>query len=223
MYEKLIAWTLCLFAVMPAAQAEREFLKPDQAFVISARAENDDKIRVNWEIAEGYYLYASKFRFLSDVPGIEFGDPQLPPALMKDDPIFGEVEIYRNQVSIGLPLVQLPQDTEMLTIRARSQGCADDGICYPPHTQTVLVALNQAVDAPPPVDPRRVDSFQPTGSDPGADDPLAALDAPVETAEPPVASIMPEEPAGRGAGNPLDELAVLGENLGLVDDDILSP
>ena len=204
MYKKLIAWTLCLFAVMPAAQAEREFLKPDQAFVISARAENDSTIRVNWQIAEGYYLYESKFRFLSDVPGVEFGDPQLPPALTKDDPVFGEVEIYRDQVSIGLPLVQLPQDTEMLKIKARSQGCADDGICYPPHTQTVLVALSQAADSPPPVDPRAVESFAATGSAAEATsvNALAAVE-----------------------DNPLKELAALGEELGLgmAEDDILAP
>ena len=51
------------------------------------------------------------------------------------------------------------------------QRCADAGICYPPHTQTVLVALNDAVDSPPPVDPRLVEEFAPAGSAP----PLPAI------------------------------------------------
>ncbi len=205
MYKKLIAWTLLLIAALPAVQAEQEFLKPDQAFLISAQSNDGITVQVNWEIAKGYYLYQSKFRFLSDFPGVEFGDPDLPPALTKDDPIFGEVEIYRDQVSIEVPLVAVPENTEMLALKARSQGCADDGICYPPHTQTVLVALSQAADSPPPVDPRAVENFDATGSAPPAAEAVETLAAIDE--------------------DPLKELAALGENLGLDigEDDILAP
>ncbi len=205
MYKKLIAWTLLLIAALPAAQAEQEFLKPDQAFVISAQSSDGKTVQVNWEIAKGYYLYQSKFRFLSDSAGVEFGDPDLPPALTKNDPIFGEVEIYRDQVSIEVPLVAVPGNTEMLTLKARSQGCADDGICYPPHTQTVLVALSQAADSPPPVDPRTVENFDATGSAPPAAEAVETL------------AVIDEDP--------LKELAALGEDLGLDigEDDILAP
>jgi len=205
MYEKLIAWTLLLIAALPGAQAEQEFLKPDQAFLISAQSSDGRTVRVNWQIADGYYLYQSKFRFLSDSAGVEFGDPDLPPALTKQDPIFGKVEIYRDQVNIDVPLDAVPPDTEMLTLKARSQGCADDGICYPPHTQTVLVALSQAADSPPPVDPQTVEDFDATGSAPPAaqvGNALAAIE-----------------------DDPLKELAELGEDLGLdmEEDDILAP
>jgi len=205
MYKKLIAWTLLLIAALPGAQAEQDFLKPDQAFLISAQSTDGKTARVNWQIADGYYLYQSKFRFLSDSAGVEFGDPDLPPALTKDDPVFGKVEIYRDQVTIDVPLEAVPANTEMLTLKARSQGCADDGICYPPHTQTVLVALSQAADSPPPVDPEAVEEFDPTGSAPPAaqmEDALAAVQE-----------------------DPLKELAELGENLGLdmEEDDILDP
>ena len=204
MYKKLISWTLLLIATLPAAQAEQEFLKPDQAFVISAQSSDGKTARVNWQIADGYYLYQSKFRFLSDSAGVEFGDPDLPPALTKNDPIFGEVEIYRDEVSIDVPLASVPGNTEMLTIKARSQGCADDGICYPPHTQTVLVALSQAADSPPPVDPASVENFDATGSAP----PIAEIGA-----------------AAAVDDDPLKELAGLGEDLGLdmEEDDILPP
>jgi len=218
MYERLIAWTLLLCALLPAAQAEEEFLKPDQAFAISAEASDGKTVRFNWQIAEGYYLYQSKFRFLSDTPGVELGDPKLPPATPKDDPIFGKVEIYRDQVTIEVPLRMTPDNTEILTLKARSQGCADAGICYPPHTQTVLVALSQAADSPPPVDPRAVEDFAPSGSAP----PLpsiepAADDAP--TSPPADAATLPAE------SDPLTELAQLGEQLGIgiEGDDILAP
>ncbi|MGB5669835.1 MAG: protein-disulfide reductase DsbD domain-containing protein, partial [Sedimenticolaceae bacterium] len=55
MYKKLIVWALWLLAAVPAAHAEQEFLKPDQAFVISAQSSDGRTVQVNWQIAEGYY------------------------------------------------------------------------------------------------------------------------------------------------------------------------
>ena len=205
MHKKLIAWALLALLLLPAAWAEQEFLKPDQAFAISATAADGRSVRFNWQIADGYYLYQSKFRFLSDTPGVTLGDPDLPPSITKDDPIFGKVETYRDQVTIDLPLLSLPANTEILALKARSQGCADAGICYPPHTQTVLVALSQAVDGPPPVDPQRVEDFAPSGSVPAIDAETPPAIAPIED-------------------NPLNELAALGEELGIgMEDDILPP
>ena len=206
MYRTLIAWALSLITAVAPAQAEQEFLKPDQAFVISALSSDGETVRFHWQIADGYYLYQSKFRFLSDTPGVELGDPELPPAIPKNDPIFGEVEIYRDQVTIEVPVSEVPAHLESLTLKARSQGCADAGICYPPHTQTVLVALSQAADSPPPVDPKLVEDFAPAGSEP-----------------PPIAvELLPNDPR---RDDPLRELADLGESLGLGigEDDILAP
>lgn len=195
MYRYLIKLLLPLLTLLPAAHAEQEFLRPDQAFVISAEAVAPDRVAVHWRIADGYYLYQSKFRFVSETAGVEFGEPTMPPAETKHDPIFGEVQIYRNDVTLELPLSALQLGTDMLAIKARSQGCADAGICYPPHTQAVLVALSQAADAPPPVDTARVDDFTPVGSAP-----------PLER-------------------DPVAELAQLGASIGMepVDDDILPP
>ena len=205
MYKKLTAWALIFLAFLPAAQAEQEFLKPDQAFVISGKATSEDSVRFNWQIVDGYYLYQSKFRFLSDRTDVELGDPSLPPAETKDDPIFGEVQIYRDEVTVDVPLSAVPDDLETLTLTARSQGCADAGICYPPHTQTLLVALSQDADGPPPVDPNTVEDFESEGS------------------APPLPTLEPQQPAA--LADPLKELAAFGEDLGLgiEEDDILAP
>jgi thiol:disulfide interchange protein DsbD len=207
---KTITHRLLLLAVFllpllhTAVASSNEFLKPDEAFAISAAANDRDSVRFNWQIADGYYLYQSKFRFLSDTPGVELGEPDLPPSITMNDPIFGEVETYREEVSIDLPLLAVPKDVEVLTLKARSQGCADAGLCYPPHTQTVFVALDPAVDAPPPVDPSRVQEFAPAANAP----PL-----------PPIDDIQPV-----ANDNALDELAAFGNDLGLgIDDDILPP
>lgn len=175
MYKKLISAFLLFLTLLAPALAEEEFLRPDQAFMISAEALDRQTVRVSWEIAEGYYLYQSKFRFKAENPAISFGDPDMPKAIRKDDPIFGPVEIYRNKVTLDVPVDNVPADADMLTLKARSQGCADKGICYPPHTQTVLVALTQAVDAPPPVNPADIQEIGGNGSDAG--DALAELSA----------------------------------------------
>ena len=206
MYKNLTAWALLFLAVLPTAQAEKEFLKPDQAFTISGKATDQKTVRFNWQIADGYYLYQSKFRFLSERTDVELGDPSLPPAETKDDPVFGEVQVYRNEVTVDVPLNAVPTDLETLTLTARSQGCADAGICYPPHTQTLLVALSQDADGPPPVDPNAVQEFESEASAP-----------PLPTLEP---QQQPTAPA-----DPLKELAAFGEDLGLgiEEDDILAP
>ena len=203
MHKNLIAWLLMLLAAA-GIQAEDEFLKPDQAFVVSAQSQDGETVRFHWQIADGYYLYQSKFRFLSDNDGVMLGDPLLPPAETKNDPIFGEVQIYRDQVTIEVPVDAVPAGSDMLTLKARSQGCADAGICYPPQTQSVLVALDQGADGPPPVDPARIEEFAASGS------------------PTPSAAIPAIEPI---AADPLQELSALGEDLGLglEEDDILAP
>jgi len=205
MYKKLISLFLLLTTFAAAAQAEDEFLRPDQAFAISAHAVGSDKVRVTWQIADGYYLYQSKFRFSAENPQITFGEPELPQAITKNDPIFGEVQIYREQISIDVPFANAPRDADVMTLKARSQGCADKGICYPPHTQTILVALSPRADAPAAVDPTAVSELAAEGSASGASSDDAMADEP--------------------GGDPLAELSALGDELGLGDmeDDILPP
>lgn len=222
MHMRLIVWLLILLAGASASQAEQDFLRPDQAFLISGQTGDARTLRISWQIADGYYMYRSKFRFQTDTPGVAFDDPDLPPSITKDDPIFGEVEIYRHAVTIDVPLASVPGNTDMVAVRARSQGCADDGICYPPHTQTVLVALNQAADLPPPVDPGRVAMFESTGSASTSveQEPADAGAGPTPAATDDAPAVEPDDTRR----NPLDELAPLGEGLGLgFDDDILPP
>lgn len=183
MYRKILSLLLILSTLCLPALAEDEFLRPDQAFAISAAPVGPDRVRVSWQIADGYYLYQSKFRFAAENPAIVFGEPELPEAIEKNDPVFGLVRIYRDQVSIDVPVEEAPDGTEVVTLKARSQGCADKGICYPPHNQTILVALTPRADAPAAINPSEVEAVDPSGSSIGGaetisnDDPLAQLDA----------------------------------------------
>ncbi len=149
--------SLACLAMLPGAQAAEDLLLPDQAFQISGRADGADAVMVEWKIADGYYLYQSKFKFLSESLGIELGNPQYPPAETRRDEFFGDVAIYRDRAAVRIPIERSPGASEILTLQATSQGCADQGICYPPHRQTVLLELAALTEkaAPEAVTPPR--------------------------------------------------------------------
>jgi thiol:disulfide interchange protein DsbD len=67
---------------------------------------------------------------------------------MKQDPIFGDVEIYRDDVRIHLP-VALPRGAKEVTLLAGSQGCSDIGICYLPQLQELEVSMTGSPGSSP--------------------------------------------------------------------------
>ncbi|UHD18407.1 protein-disulfide reductase DsbD [Thiocapsa bogorovii] len=143
-----LTWLLVAGA-SPLASGEDEFLMPDQAFRISGEADGPDAVRVRWEIADGYYMYQSKFGFQTETVGISTGGPQMPDGKTKEDEFFGKVQVYRDSVEIRVPVTRSTGAGNFLTLEATSQGCADAGLCYPPHRQRLLLELPEMVAATP--------------------------------------------------------------------------
>ena len=137
----------------PFAHAEPfgddELLPADQAFSFQATMASDDRIRAVWDIADGYYLYKSKFRFETDAEGIRFADPVLPAGKIKQDEFFGEIETYRHQVVVEIPVIRAAGAAASFELKAGSQGCADIGVCYPPQTQLAALTLTDNTTATP--------------------------------------------------------------------------
>ena len=133
--------SLLLLMACLSALADEAFLPPEQAFQVAAQAAGTDAVRVRWTIAEGYYLYQGKLRFTAQTPGIALGTPALPPAETKQDPYFGEMQVYRRQVEVLLPLTREAGSADTLALEVTSQGCADVGLCYPPERQRLEVGL----------------------------------------------------------------------------------
>ena len=191
-----------------AAGAGDDFLLPDQAFRISGTADAPDELRVSWDVADGYYMYRSKFKFRSKTAGIELGNPSIPPGQTREDEFFGKVQILRGKVDLRVPVTREQGADDILTLEATSQGCADAGLCYPPHKQTILLELPQLAAAgrtslPGPAEvPAPAPSTPPTPAEKQAEEPTAD----------------PDQPA-------LDALADLNRSLGLggLDDEILPP
>ena len=137
-------WVLLLALFLPTAYAidEDDLLPPEQAFALTATAQDANTLIAEWVITEGYYMYQQRFRFQSDTPGIILGEPRFPPGKVKNDEFFGQVETYRQRVAVEIPIVSR-NETSQLALKTVSQGCADLGICYPPQTQVVTVDLPQ--------------------------------------------------------------------------------
>lgn len=135
----LLLLTLLLLPGLATALFEDDLLDPDVAFAIEAEAIDGNTLRISWNIAEGYYMYREQFRFTPETSGLEFGEPRIPDGTVKDDEFFGRVETYRDRIDIELPV--LAAEGRQIELTARSQGCADLGVCYPPHFQTVSLTL----------------------------------------------------------------------------------
>ena len=126
---RLLILLFCFFGTANAANPD-ELLEPEKAFRISARALDAGTAEVSFAIAEGYYMYRERFRFAVDTGSAgKLGTPQYPAGTRKKDEFFGDVETYRKQVTIRLPLENW-QGPLRLTVT--SQGCADVGVCYIP-------------------------------------------------------------------------------------------
>jgi len=134
----LLAWT----AVAGPALAvdESDLLPVDQAFALSASAPTRDGIALRWTIADGYYLYRHRISVQAD-PAFHAGSLDLPRGASHHDEFFGEVETYRTQLQATLPGAPT---TDSVTLKVKYQGCADVGVCYPPQTRRLTIALPAA-------------------------------------------------------------------------------
>jgi len=133
---------LSLLSVNATAQINSDdLLPPEEAFKVHAEMIDADTARIDWDIADGHFLYGSKVRVDSDTPGIEVGEAELPPGKVKHDEYFGEVETYRHRLSFEVPVTRSDASLTEMTLLAKSQGCADVGVCYPPQARTLVVQL----------------------------------------------------------------------------------
>ncbi len=140
---RLLAVFALACACLPAlAVDEADLLPVDDAFVVEASAVSRERIEVRWRIADGYYLY----RHRTDVTagaGFTAKPVRLPKGEAHDDEFFGAVETYRSQLVAVLPGAAAP-GSNRVTLQVKYQGCADAGICYPPQTRQLIVALPAA-------------------------------------------------------------------------------
>ena len=129
--------------LLGVAASGPEFLSVDDAFVLKVHADGRDMLRAQFTVASGYYLYRNKLSFETQ-PGGALAEHTLPPGKRKQDPYFGEVEIFATDFAAQLPII--PETTaQEIALIANFQGCAERGICYPPVEKTFTIALPQVI------------------------------------------------------------------------------
>jgi len=138
---KLGLLLLLQMSLAPAQAQDEELLPPEQAFSLSAWLD-DDRLVAEYRIAPGYYMYRERFDFeiVSSDTTARFDAAQIPAGKIKNDEFFGDVETYRNRVTIQLPILFEARPAR-LEVKATSQGCADIGVCYPPLKQLLTVDM----------------------------------------------------------------------------------
>lgn len=115
---------------------EVSFLDPEEAFQPQVLIEGQT-LTVQWQIADGYYLYHHGFK--GDVERNDTVSPLqfnvLKRGKKKFDDNFGkEVETFHHGVSMNADLGEFQEGTSANDFRVvvESQGCADEGLCFPP-------------------------------------------------------------------------------------------
>lgn len=112
--------------------ADEDLLEPEKAFRFSARLVKPDLIEGQFRVAKGYYLYKKKMKFSAQ--GAKLGKVSLPTGKMKNDEVYGRVEVYMQDTRVRIPVSGA---NKPFTLKAVFQGCAELGVCYPPQETSI--------------------------------------------------------------------------------------
>ena len=118
-----------------------DFLNPEEAFKIKAELKNTHSVLLQWDIAKGYKLYRDKVKIGVESGKAQLQIPELPKGIKVTDPSTNEtVEIYHDKLTVEVPFVKVEG---VFTINVEYQGCAEDGLCYPPINRIYKVDPNK--------------------------------------------------------------------------------
>ncbi|KFK92524.1 MULTISPECIES: protein-disulfide reductase DsbD [unclassified Serratia (in: enterobacteria)] len=156
---KLILLLCGLFLLPQAVQASlfgqrsgNQFLPVDQAFAFDFKQQGS-QLNLNWQIQPGYYLYRQQIKLIPQQATL--GKFELPAGLSHKDEFFGETAIFKQQLTLNVPLLQADAAG---SLSVTYQGCAEAGFCYPPETRVIpLNAVAAASPAPVPAIPATVE------------------------------------------------------------------
>jgi thioredoxin:protein disulfide reductase len=152
---RFLTWTVLSFACLGSTWSMAgpgnfggSFLPPSEAFRPSVEVIDSQQVLVRFDIQPGYYLYRDKLGV--DPTGLVPADVKLtvgtfPASIQKDDPNFGLTDIYTKPISLPINIDggSRPLTT---TLSIRYQGCAEQGICYPPEIVLLPISLPAAAE-----------------------------------------------------------------------------
>ena len=113
------------------APGRSSFVPADQAFMFDFQ-QQENELKLNWQVKEGYYLYRQQIKLTAQQA--EIPPPQLPFGEPHNDEFYGKSEIYRQQLHLPVTITEAAKGATLTVIY---QGCADAGFCYPPETKVI--------------------------------------------------------------------------------------
>ena len=121
---------LALLASRSVMAAAAEFLDPEQAYKVTANLGGNGRVSLHWQIAKGYKLYRDRIDVSVENGNAKIGNLSLPKGIDFTDPSSGDrMEIYHDHLAASVPVMKA---TAPFRLAVRYQGCAEDGLCYPP-------------------------------------------------------------------------------------------
>jgi thiol:disulfide interchange protein DsbD len=129
---------LLAVATVCSALAQDAPLPPEEVFRYAARADAE-RVYVDFDILDDYYLYRARFGFDSGTNGVALGAARFPRGETHSDEFFGEQEIYRRQFQVSIPYRRSAPVTSF-DLKLELQGCAPT-FCYLPQDWTATVTL----------------------------------------------------------------------------------
>lgn len=140
--------TLLLLAAQPSLaggvdafteNGEDEFLHPDKAFQLNIAPIDNTSLEGIFKVEPGYYLYKDRIQFeIKDASQGKVIAVNLPQGEMKDDPNFGNKEVYHHDFAAKIATQGAAGD---VVIHAKFQGCSEKGLCYAPQTKTFPLSI----------------------------------------------------------------------------------
>lgn len=134
-------------ALLGGGSNQQDFLHPNDAFRFELTPMGRDALLARFFIEPGYYLYQDKFSVESGHPAVKVDRIRLPEGTKKVDEYFGETVVYYDNVDAQVALARRSDGAETASFKLGYQGCAEDGICYPPIEKTVSLRLPGPRDA----------------------------------------------------------------------------
>lgn len=135
-------------AALGQKSAQSRFIPVDQAFAFDFRQQGD-QLTLSWQIHPDYYLYRQQIKIVPK--NATLGAFILPEGIAHHDEFYGEVAIFKQQLTLKIPITQAG---EQASVSVTYQGCAEAGFCYPPETRVVplsAVTAGSAVVTMPPI------------------------------------------------------------------------
>lgn len=118
----------------------------EEAFIMQPADEGQGKLSLIWQVRDDYYLYRDRVEFVMP-DGVKLVARDNAPAVEKDDPLFGNVWVYKQIAQIELQLAGETREVKDAVISVTYQGCWEGGICYPPVTKKVPMSLIPSASA----------------------------------------------------------------------------